>query len=319
MVKLLGFTREDAIKFKRVFEIVDEKFINNTGKYYKYQVNDKEKIVYEVDGIYTVFSRENGKWFFEMFMVDQNYDIMQLASENYEISYEYGFPVFIENDTANVYSLRFVPRSNGPDIDGYTGIIVYVQYTPENDKRSIIGFQANYNEGIKNIILPYKLKDILYIEFESHYSLRKHGINLPNSYKNYILGKTECDTFSYNYLTIKEYGLFEFLKNGSYSLQREDCLRRYCKVIRELDNGDSLTFFPFARTFKKEDMVKKLNRIGHSIEVPEFFMDVFNGNYQPYDEYSQLAKEIQKLNATLEEKMILRLNLDEVNKDDNKS
>lgn len=299
MVKIIPFSNNFLQKYDSAFCWVLNNLNVIDGKYYQFLDGDVEKLLYRYNNVFYIFEIEEDYLYIESFYVDENYNIYELDCGDYTIDLTGDVPRFVNNETGIMSSLVVLPRKDGNDIDGYNGLLSYIQYSPDKDIRSLITYQYMYKENMENKVYQFNFKDPFQISLETKVSKRDKGNKLAGAYNSYIVRKSEPNDICYDLMVIKDYGIKEFLEKGSYHLTWGEELKRYYKIVGKSPGNYAITLFPLCTQYRLEDLYSMLESVGHDTVVPEFVRELFNGEYSDIKSYIELAhlmKDIEKEN-----------------------
>ena len=184
----------------------------------------------------------------------------------------------------------------------------FTQFNLDTRERATITFQHMYTEG--KMVSPFHTKKPFQVIFQSNVKITKKG-EFKSSSKKQFIAKTFSiydDKLGYDIATIKDYGLSEFLEKGSYALQsNERNITRYYKILYVTDSLYAATGFPFTRQYTLEDMIAMLKERGFGYEIPQQYMDIYNGRDELLNEVKQLIEEIKKNIVFVDEPYVLEM------------
>lgn len=290
MVKLIPFSDNFLEKYESAFCWVADNLEVVDGKYYQFIDGEKEKLLYRFNNIFYIFELEGDYLYIDSFYVDENYNIYEVDCGEYTVDLTSDVPRFTNNETGMISSLVVLPRKDGNDVDGYNGLISYIQYSSKSDIRSLITYQYMYKENMENKAYQFNFKDPFQISIETKVSKRDSGNKLAGRMNSYIIRKSEPNDLFYDFMVIKDYGIKEFLEKGSYHLTWGEELKRYYKIIGKTPGNYAITLFPVCTQYKLEDLYDMLKDVEHDVQVPEFVREMFNGEYGEIKSYIDLAQ-----------------------------
>lgn len=296
-MQLIEFKESDIQKWHDVFEFVKESVEEQGGLYYLLKNGDSEKVVYKCDNFFAVFYFLDEEIYYNVFEVDENGVVINASFDEFAIC-KSGSLIIIKREEV-FETVDFIKSYTGPRYDGYDGVFQYTQSNSEMDEQLILYYQHMSREDGKvfreHLVNPYL------IIFQSN--LEKGRI------KSITYVKNEFDYYDnqqdYDLLTIKEYGLFNFLKNGSYELQKENKLVRYYKVFMETPKC-LMTGFPFLLGDRLEKLKKVIEKKGFKTEVPDYAISLWNNTYENLNEFQMIADLFMRLDVAQDEKLVLR-------------
>ena len=311
MISIKELRTIDIPFYGEIFNIVKDLFDTYAGTYYKLDIDGKEYILHRLEQYFTLFTKEGKVYDAQSFTVDEDYNIIGLAIDNKIFYYVDGHLVSKDKDNGIIESISLVKRNNGEDYDGYDGFVQHVQYDAKSDLRFIQTYQHMYNPGER--IYDMHLKNPFSIVIEEHASKTDIGEAKSKSTK-YIKCEYDLreDPVGFGIATIKDYGLSKFLSNGSYSLQKQDTIVRYYKILRVLNNGGAVTLYPLCRQYRKEDIYEAIDKYGFSKTVSELLLDVYNNEYPLLKMYQDITKSIKEVELS-DEIVTLELTMEDDN------
>ena len=266
------------------------------GEYFKYQFNGTERYLYRSNENYTIMVTEEEYLLYTEFCLNDDYVPNYIDMVEFCASYMNGQLWTWQKDSEIIENIEVVERPAELNVDGYSGIIKYSQIDLQTNNKIVISYRNQYREDQKifscNLSSPFVF---LFIDEKSKLD-------------GYMLFQTDYERFSYDLLTIKEYGLSAFLENGAYNLQKERTIERYFKIKGRLPDGTCLLMVPFARQFTKEEMFDYVVEKGFKKDVPDYLIDFHNKNYEECNEILELAEAMKKFDLENKEKLILKQN-----------
>lgn len=295
MYKLKELTDNDVLKHELSIRCAYQVHGDVVGTFYLLDNDGKESILHNLDNIFMIISEDNGKVSYTMFAVDDNFELSDLGYPEFEfhlLDKEY---VFLDRETGNSYSIALNERVDGEDVDGYNGYVRFTQYNPNSKDRATITFQHMYSQG--RMVSPFHTKKPFQVIFQSNVRVKGNGELKAGSKKQFIAKTFSIydDKLGYDIATIKDYGLSEFMEKGSYALQNnERNITRYYKILYVTSDLYASTGFPFTRQYSLEDMIAMLEEIGFGYEIPQQYLDIYNGRDELLNEVKQLIEEIKK-------------------------
>lgn len=292
MISIRDFDEKDIKKYLVVFDCINDLYNDYGGMYYILDIDGKEKVLHRIDNIFTILSLScDGSIDYSVFTVNENYEIIDAGFDEFETHIVEDKLVVQKRETYFTECLSFSKRENGLDNDGYDGVIVYTQYDPKLDIRASITYQQMYNESRNRI-------------YESHinvpfvYTLENNMTNKKTS-RQYTYIKCEYSydktPYTFNIATIKDYGLIPFLKNGPISLQKNDKITRYYKVLAYSKQKYAITGFPFTRQYNPNEMKELFTSYGFNASIPSYLLDLYNGEYQEMNSFKEIASIIKRI------------------------
>ena len=308
MYKLKALTDQDVVNHETAIRCAYQVYDDVVGVFYLLEKDGKEYILHNYDNVFMVVEEfEDSTVSYTMFGVDENFELSDLGYKDFELHIMGDEYVFQDRNTGISTSIVLKTRDNGDDIDGYNGFVRFTQFNPEKQTRATITFQHMfYGEGK---ISPYHIvKPFQFIFYDVK---QKRNGELKIKCKDQFIGRTfdYCkEKLLYDIVSIKDYGLSEFLEKGSYSLQKNDrSVTRYYKILYVNDNHYAQTGFPFTRQYTLEDMKLKLEESGFSYGIPQTYINIYNGNDEQLKDIKELIEEIKKIVVFEDEPYVLEM------------
>lgn len=292
MISIRDFDEEDIKKYLVVFDCINDLYDDYGGMYYILNVNGKENVLHRIDNIFTILSLScDGSIDYSVFTVNEDYEIMDAGFEEFETHVVEDKLVVQKRETCFTECLSFLKRENGLDNDGYDGVIVYSQYDLKLDIRAVITYQQMYNEERTRIYESH-------IQVPFTYTLETNMTNKkPSRQYTYIKGEYRYDKtpYTFNIATIKDYGIMSFFKKGSISLQKDNKITRYYKVLAYSKQKYAITGFPFTRQYNPNEMKELFTSYGFNDSIPSYLLDLYNGEYQEMNLFKEIASVIKNI------------------------
>lgn len=298
MITIGELTSEDVQKYQPIFQACYELFQSVNGVYYKINIDGEEKILHRVENLFTIFELDENVVGYQMFTVDDNYQVADVAFDDYEMHPQGNRRVFQRREDGMTECLDFFERPNGPDNEGYNGMICYVQYNPTNDMRVMIMYQQNiYNNKTK--IYEFHTRVPFQIKIEKHVLLRDKGVKLPFCSKTYIKRTFDYrdEPLFYTLATLKDYGVGATIGQDVVSLQGSNDITRYYRELFITKNYQAISLFPFCNQYKIEEIKEYLESLGFNTSIPKLLVDYHNDELpeiRTYQELSDLLKPIEE-------------------------
>ena len=298
MITIGELTSEDVQKYQPIFQACYELFQSVNGVYYKINIDGEEKILHRVENLFTIFELDENVVGYQMFTVDDNYQVADVAFDDYEMHPQGERRVFQRREDGMTECLDFFERPNGPDNEGYNGMICYVQYNPTNDMRVMIMYQQNIYSN-KARIYEFHTRVPFQIKIEKHVLLRDKGVKLPFCSKTYIKRTFDYrdEPLFYTLATLKDYGVGATIGQDVVSLQGSNDITRYYRELFITKNYQAISLFPFCNQYKIEEIKEYLESLGFNTSIPKLLVDYHNDELpeiRTYQELSDLLKPIEE-------------------------
>lgn len=286
MISVRDFDEKDVKRYLSVFDCINDLYDDYGGMYYILDIDGKEKVLHRTYNIFTILSLSfDGSIDYSIFTINEDYEVIDAGFENFETHVIEGKLVVQKRETCFTECLSFSKRENGVDNDGYDGIIVYSQYDPKLDIRAVITYQQMYNGECGRIYQSH-------IEVPFTYALETNIVNKRHSRQHtYIKGEYRYDKSPhiFNIATIKDYGLMSFLEKGAISLQQNNKITRYYKVLAYSPQKYAITGFPFTRQYNSNEMKELFKSYGFNDSIPTYLLDLYNGEYEEMNLFKEIS------------------------------
>ena len=186
--------------------------------------------------------------------IDGNYQITSFAEGNMQYSFVGNTCVAIRNGKIEE---SLVLANALDDDDPYKGSVIYTQYDSENDVECEMRFnhRSVLTTDEREHIYPFLLKDIEYVSINENARKKPFQHGLITRGHHYYAGMTvDSETYDYDLIALKEFGLLEYLHQGSRSLLENDEVTRYSRGWY-LTRGEECKFlWPFGMCYKQESI-----------------------------------------------------------------
>lgn len=297
-------------KYYPVFSCIFNLFGSYEGFYFKLKIGNEIKLLQRLDDLFVIYTMEDVNLVgYEMFTVDEDYKVNSAGFDDFEVHTVDGDRVIQERDSYNIESLVFTKFKNGVDMDGFDGVVSYVQYNQEHDVRLMLIYQQMYNT--KNKVYSYHIdKKPFQILIEKGIGKKQKGSLLPVLSQRYV----RCDydyrnhNILYSLAVIKDYGLQEFMEKGAFALHKDDVISRYQLIKSNLPNGYIVTGFPFCKQYHYENFFELFKKYGFKSEVPKHLLEIHNDEYDDLNKFQAIATYMKEIEMTPPSEVI-KLNL----------
>lgn len=293
-------------KYAPVFQCVEELFGDYVGVYFKLVIDDEDYILQRRDDLFVLYQVHSGNEInYEMFTVDEEYKVVSAGFDDFEMHTVSGNRVVQRRNSYNTESLIFMKRSNGVDVDGFNGSIGYVQYNQEHDVRLMLIYQQMYNSQGK--VYGYHIGKLPFqVLIEKGVGAKQRGSILPVRKQRYMRGDFDerDNPRLYNIVTIKDYGLTEFMEKGAYALQKDTQIVRYYKMLHQTKDGYAVTAFPFCKQYRYEDFEAEFQKYGFHSKLPEFLIEIHNDDNRDLNKYEAVASFMKEIEMTPPEEVV---------------
>ncbi len=277
-----------------------------SGDFFSYCYNGEERWLYRDDLYCTILGLDGEYVLYTSFMIDEEYNLFYMDFDDFIVSRSRNGEMLLWQEGSPIAeSLAMQKRSKRASINDLDGLITHYQVNFATKEELIIAYKTLYKEKQEF--------------FQSNF-LKPLAFSFINDGKveQYLEFTTNIDNLSYDLITIREYGLTQFLQNGSYALQKDKSITRYFKIRGQKSDGTCLLFYPFFKGYTLEEMDALITQKGFKRDVCDNMLDYYNGNYLECDEYKELALAIKNyVNSTGKEKNLVKSIKRNVNVDSN--
>lgn len=256
--------------------------------FFEYSYNGEDRWLYSCGQTLTIIALEGEYIAYSTFKVDDDYNLVYMEYDGFDVYRHTDGSLVVSDEGSNVSeALSMLKRGNVEDGE-LNGIIMHHQINKKSGEDMVVAYLTPYRES--KIFYPFNFKKPFFVCFIK-----------GNKKKKYLIYETDSDYFSYDIITIKEFGLREVLMNGSYTLQRGDSIIRYFKVKHENSVGSSILLMPFSHPYKLEEIDNLIKEKGFTREVGENTLGYFNGEYPERDEVFELIDAIKRYDNGIDE------------------
>ena len=301
MLTFRTMDEDDVNKFRNMIPLCLDLNIDFNGTFSMYKYKDQDRCLYYDEGFGIIFSLVGEKTIHRAFSLGNKFEIEGAQFDGWYYESINGIDTITDTNTGIKYSLIHYQRQNGEvDRDRINGVVAFLQYNPRNDRRVTISYQQyKADDSKKGYVFESTFnKDPFAIAFERNVLL-KEKYHIPRTYKRYVRVDGKYGDAMYDILTIHDYGLIPFLREGSYSLQSSNSISRYYRIIKNDFRGYTITTYPFGPQHSVEDMKERLGKYGFGIKPPKQLVDIFNCNLGPeFDEYIEISETLKALSVS---------------------
>lgn len=270
---------QDLSKYKIIYDRADMLFGLESADSFIIEEDGKESVVFYCPPIFMKFwLDENKKIKTSSFYVNQDNKIIAFTKDDYQINVNDNGIVFIHED-GNIYYLQLLAdKTEQPFEVSNNGVAIFSQYNKKNDTRLVTKYEHNvwcnnetmYKARIEN---PFSLT------IETRASKRDKGLKFLGQKKSYykLDFDIEQNRWQYDLATLAEYGVGAVLASDTYSLQQKTYFSKYYRTLFSVGDYVTVTGFPFTYSYDIKAIEEMVNQLGFSIDIPDFFLDVYNG------------------------------------------
>ena len=269
----------DYVKFKEIYDRGEMLFGFVREESFIMQDDKQESVVFYCPPIFMRFWKdEKGVINTSSFYINEENKIIAFTLGDYQVNLNDNGIVFTHED-GNIYYLNLL--SEGVEYDtgaSNNGTLIFSQYNKKKKVRVVSKYEHNVwcdNRQIYNS----RLEEPFSVTIESKVNWRDRGLKFIGHERTYY--KLDFDVYKnrwqYDIATAKDFGTCAVLAGDSYSLQNRESFIKYYKVLFRFGDYITITGFPFTRQYDKEDIDRLVQECDFSLEVPEFFIKVYNG------------------------------------------
>lgn len=239
-----------------------------SGEFYSYTYGGKERYLYSLNGNYTALEIDENYLLYTNFCLDEDYRLVYVEYDD--------FFAYLGNNNKLLLSMEedYISHS----IEFNKDLIVHYQYNVKTDEKLFMTYQYNYQE--RQSIYEGLLKEPFIIQF----------INNKDT-EQYIRIMFKQGYLSYDLLTIREFGLLKFMKQGSFVLQNKKTINRYFKTLKQFSNGVCMTLWGVTKPSTLRSIKDKIKEKGFYTEIPTYVLNYYNDH--EIEEFKMLASAIK--------------------------
>lgn len=291
MIKIDYLKDEEINKYTRVFQKSSKLYGDIDGQFYKVIIDKKDKILQRRDDLFTLYNLlENGLVEIESFTIDENYQIKDVAFDNYNMTRIDGVNLFWNRENDLIERVDYSIRKNGEDIDGYNGFVYHVQYNQNTHSLLTTIYQQMINEDANpNIFIRSSQKPLQYIlEWDEYQQNQELKFRKKASYIRKTFSIYDNNNL-YKLALLKDFGI----RIINYdNLCTDDKFDRYYRVLFKTKDSYGVTSFPFGKQYTFSDITRKFEKLGFKDNVDNLFIEVLNGKSSEINLYQEIIKEL---------------------------
>ena len=298
MVQIVKIDEEIIHNIPNVLELLYEIYGPKTIGLFAVVVDNELGFVAR-SGENCVYIHKNG---YNNFTLNESEELGAVRVDDFEVFF--GDELYFV-DSNNIEQHLVLSALDEKDVDDYDGCVSYKQYNPNNDTLCEMRFQHMYREiDDRPIIYGYHTKkiDCLYIDEEyTKKGYPKKGI-LPRRSKYYTKVEFGDDMVGYKMTLIRDYGLIEFLKKGSYGLDVGRNIVRYAKTQFIDLEGNFRDFWPFGEQLNTDSILQMIKDYGFRTELPWQLIEIYNGRNELINTILEIVKQMKVISKEVKEK-----------------
>lgn len=286
MIKLEKLTPEEVNSKSFLVEQIYDLYGGVPGEFYSYKYENEDRWLYR-DGLYCTILGIDGEYIiYTSFMIDEDYDVSYMEFDDFAVAKnKNGEKLLYREGDSIAESITMQKRSEGSCDNDLDGLITHHLINTKSGEEALVTYKALYRDN----------PDYYQSLFRRPFIISFINKGKVEQYMQYM---TSPDYISYDVITIKEFGLFEFLQNGSCALQQDRSITRYFKIKKQLKDGTCVLLYPLSKAYTEEDMKSMLEVKGFKSNVDDYVLDYYNGRYLECLEYKDLAEALKEYDKT---------------------
>lgn len=296
MAQIIDIGVETLEKFPTILHFIQEAFgYDHPVKLYAVDGDNSGFVI--KDDLYCIFVVNKEKLEAVEFTLNEDNSIDRILKDNYIISYSHNdMTIYTDLDKGIEMNLVY-DKYEGKDLEGYDGCFVFNQYRVATDKRCEMHYPHMYRINSNNgqpQIYSFNLHEPQAVFIDSKYVEKgPNGYGLIRKDSKYLHKITVYNGDpDYDVIALREYGLVNFLQNNSYSLLKEDKIKRYCTIKLLLPPDKAYTFFPIGEMYREEEVKQYLSSENFLTEIPDFVIRDYNGQDTLVNDIKEIATQI---------------------------
>lgn len=292
MVTLKKLRREEVNQKPFLINQIFDLYGGVPGEFYYYKYQENDRWLYR-DGFYfTILGIEGEYIVYTSFMMNEDYELSYMEFDNFSAALNNNGEILLWKEGSPIAQSLILQKRNRSEND-FDGLLIHHQVNCNTNEELLISYKTCYRENTS--FYPGEIRSPFLICFKKE-----------NKVEQYLQFITSLDYWSYDLLTIKEFGLNAFLQKGSYSLQKERSITRYFKIKGKKVDGTCILLYPFSKGYTLEEMDEMLEKKGFTRKVEEYLLNYYNGKYFEYAEYQELVKSLKKYDKHLNYELKLK-------------
>lgn len=294
MISIRKMSVEEIKAKPYLLNFIYELFGDVSDSFFEYEYEGETRWFYSSGYAITLLTFDGEYIGHQMVTLDEDYNILYAEYDGFDVWKHKSGNLVVQKENGFVAE-RFEKKKlddNARD-DNRNGIILYYQYNANTLENMILAYNCVYRGD--EAIFPFEIKIPFFVTFFKGKSVKK-----------YVLYETDTDYMSYNIITLREFGLKRFLKEGAYTLQKEDPIKRYFKVWHESNEGNLVLLYPISHIYKLDDIYKLIESKGFMTGPSDEAMSYFNGEFSERKEIEEVVEAIKSYDKSIDEKMKMR-------------
>ncbi len=270
----------DYVKFKEIYRTGEMLFGFNKEESFIMQEDKQESVIFYCPPVFMRYwIDEKGVINTSLFYINEENKIVAFTFGEYQVNLNGENGVVFTHEDGNIYYLNLLSDNVTYETGASNnGTLVYSQYNAKKKVRVVSKYEHNVWCGNKNIYRS-RLGDPFSVAVESKVNWRDKGLKFIGYKRTYYKMDFDVDKnrWQYDIATAKDFGTGAILVGDAYSLQNRESFIKYYRVLFRFGEYITITGFPFTRQYDKEDIDRLVQNCDFSLEVPEFFIRVYNG------------------------------------------
>lgn len=290
MIALRKMSIEEINNKPFLINHIDDLYHDVTNSFFEYVYNGEVRWLYSNGYTCTIIALDGEYISYASFVVDEDYNLTYMEFDDFEVYKHVDGNLVLTTKDKNVSeSLAMFKRENASPSE-QDGIIMHRQINNKTHEEMVIGYLCNYRSD------PYYYAFNFDVPFYISFLKGKRE-------KKYLIYETTPDYYSYDVITLREFGPIELLLNNSFNLQREENIRRYFKVKHESKRGVCTLLVPLSHPYKIEELDSMISKKGFKRAVSKNTIDYYNNSFPEKEEFHQLTKTIKEYDNSIDERM----------------
>ncbi len=296
MLNIKRFDVEEFADYGTVIDYVNEAFEDKNGDYFVFEYQDEERVLYKFDDFYAVFYYDEKKDTvdYNMFSYSPENHLVSLGVETGNFYFNSNGEIF-EDKKHVIHTIMLVPTGRGSE-----GNVLYSQYNPVYDMTALLFFNHHYVASEeRQHIYEGRLHNPVKVILRKNAKAKKEMPYLPSNSKIYsrVDYGDKQDSLMCKIALIKEYGLINFLRQGSYSLIRGNDYSRYRRIVKINQKGE-LIYLPLLGALYDDESIKTtFKEYGFRTEVPKELLAIYNREEKEFEYLLTLGEELEEFLA----------------------
>lgn len=288
MITLRKMTTDEINEKPFLINQINDIYHRVDNSFFEYTYEGETRWLYSCGQHCTILAIDGEYIAYASFMLDDEYNLIFMEFDDFDVYRHIDGRLMVSGEKSNTADALSMMKRETLSPDDLNGIIMHQQINKSTGEEMVVAYLCAYRDS--KIYFPFNFKKPFFIAFLK-----------GNKKTKYLLYETTTEYYSYDIITIKEFGLIEFLKNGSYTLQKDDTIQRYFKTKHENRYGDCILLYPFSHPFKIGEMDEIIESKGFTRNVNSNVIGYFNGSFKEKDEFYALVDAIKIYDANIDD------------------